>query len=57
MILKWKCPSCGEVVDLEVEIESKIDYYLLEDECPSCFCDFPEELDCIVHQVVMDYFS
>lgn len=39
----YHCRECKEDVQLEMEIDSPSDYYLLDRECPSCGVDIDED--------------
>lgn len=57
MIFNYICPNCNKEVELEVSIDSPSDYYLLEDICSECSVAFPDSVNDLVYDKVIDYYS
>ncbi len=53
--MNYHCPFCKKDVELEIEIESPSDYYLLDDVCPECCHPLPEDID--IYGAVMDHYA
>ena len=57
MNVKFTCENCKEEVQLEVEVESPSDYYLLDENCPECNKKFPESVNDVVYNAISNYYA
>lgn len=57
MKVNYACPSCKEELELEVEIDSPSDYYLLDENCEKCGTKFPESVHDKVFEEIPDYYA
>jgi hypothetical protein len=51
------CAACCSHTELEVEIDSPSDYYLLDTECPICGAELPDSINDEVAKTVTDYYA
>ena len=56
MNINYFCPNCKKGVELEVDVESPSDYYLLDDSCPECNTKLPDSINDIVYKHVTNYY-
>jgi hypothetical protein len=55
--LDYCCAQCGGQSDLEIEVDSPSDYYLLDTECPLCGAVLPDNVNDDALKAVTNYYS
>ncbi len=54
---EFHCSICGNTSDLDIEVESSSDYFLIDVGCPHCGEPFPDNIDKEVDREVSNYYD